>query len=204
MNALESMLWPAINMMNRQIQAKTPARDLCVELEGRVVAVRVSNTGLNAFFRVHTDRIELTTDEVDDPDVIIAGSLLALARLGSNDNAIREGAVELAGDVETGARFQKLLRYGAPDLEEELSSVIGDVAAHGVGNVARNVSRWGREASATMRQNVSEYLQEESRTVPSRYEANRFSKRVDELRDDVERFEARLRRLEAGRAEGSN
>ena len=46
-------------------------------------------------------------------------------------------------------------------------------------------------------QNLSEYLQEESRAVPSRYEADRFRGRVDTLRDDVARFEARLKRLEA-------
>jgi ubiquinone biosynthesis protein UbiJ len=50
-----------------------------------------------------------------------------------------------------------------------------------------------------LRQNVSEYLQEESRTVPSRYETDVFRKQVETLRDDVARFEARLKRFEAER-----
>ena len=35
MDALAAMLRPIISVVNRQISAKTPARDLCAELEGR-------------------------------------------------------------------------------------------------------------------------------------------------------------------------
>jgi ubiquinone biosynthesis protein UbiJ len=50
-----------------------------------------------------------------------------------------------------------------------------------------------------LRQNVSEYLQEEIRTAPSRYETDVFRKRVESLRDDVARFEVRLNHLAAER-----
>jgi ubiquinone biosynthesis protein UbiJ len=46
-----------------------------------------------------------------------------------------------------------------------------------------------------MGDNIREYLQEESRDVPSRYEVERFAKRVNELRDDVDRLAARISRL---------
>ena len=46
--------------------------------------------------------------------------------------------------------------------------------------------------------NIREYLQEESRDVPSRYEVEQFTGKLDALRDDVDRFEARLKRLESG------
>jgi ubiquinone biosynthesis protein UbiJ len=45
--------------------------------------------------------------------------------------------------------------------------------------------------------NIREYLQEESRDVPTRYEVERFSQQVGILRDDVERIAARLSRLES-------
>jgi ubiquinone biosynthesis protein UbiJ len=44
--------------------------------------------------------------------------------------------------------------------------------------------------------NIREYLQEESRDVPSRYEVERFAAQVGDLRDDVERLAARVRRLQ--------
>ena len=47
--------------------------------------------------------------------------------------------------------------------------------------------------------NLREYLQEERREVPSRYEMNRFAQDVQELRDAVARAQARLRRAAARR-----
>ncbi len=199
MNPLETLLRPLAALLNRQIQAKTPARELCAELEGRVFAVRVKNTSLAMHFIVGSGEIFLVGAYGDDPDVVVTGSLLSLARLAGpeGDSAIRDGAVDLTGDALLAQQFQTLLRYGRPDFEEELSSAVGDVVAHSVGGFARSVGRWGKEARSTLRQNVSEYLQEESRSVPSRYETDAFRKKVESLRDDVARFEARLKRLEA-------
>jgi ubiquinone biosynthesis protein UbiJ len=84
-------------------------------------------------------------------------------------------------------------------LEEELSRVIGDVAAHQVGNAARAFLEFGRRAAGTLAQNVAEYLQEEGRDVPARTEAEEFNVEVDRLRDDVERLEARLALLQGKR-----
>jgi ubiquinone biosynthesis protein UbiJ len=201
MNSLETLLRPLAALLNRQIRSKTPARELCAELEDRVFAVRVKDTALTMYIIVGAGEIFLTSEFGDDPDVIVTGSLLSLARLAGpeGDSAIRDGVIDLTGDQEVALQFQDLLRCGRPDLEEELSGVVGDVVAHSMGEFARSVERWGKEARRTLRQNVSEYLQEESRTVPSRYEADVFRQQVESMRDDVARFEARLKRLEANR-----
>ncbi len=201
MNALESLLRPATSMINRQIEAKTPARQLCSELEGKVLALRVPNTALAMYLVVQGEQVLISGSFCDDPDVVIAGSVVSLARLAgpAGENLIRAGDVEISGDAILAQRFQKLLRYGRPDLEEELSGMIGDMAAHGIGEFVRGVGKWGREAGSTMRQNIGEYLQEESRSVPGRYEVDNFRSDVNTLRDDVARFEARLVKLEQER-----
>ena len=204
MNSLETLLRPFAALLNRQIQSITPARELCAELEDRVFAVRVKDTALAMYIVVGPGEIFLTSEYNDDPDVVVSGSLLSLARLAGRDadRAIRDGVVDLAGDAELAQQFRNLLRYGRPDFEEELSAVVGDVVAHSLGDIARNIERWGKDVRSTLGQNVSEYLQEESRTVPSRYETNAFRQRVESLRDDVARFEARLKHLEERRSEG--
>ena len=198
MNPLEAALRPLANVLNRNIRATTPARELCRKIEGTIVAVRVRNTALATWFVVHDDGLELTTAMDTEPDVLISGSLITLARMAgeSGASAIRAGELELTGDPVLADQFQQLLNYAKPDIEEELSGVVGDIAAHRIGEFARGVSKWTREASATMGANIREYLQEESRDVPSRYEVDRFASEVDALRDDVARFEARLDRLQ--------
>lgn len=197
MNALEQLLRPLSGAINRQIRTKTPARELCAELDGKVIAVRVRDTGLGMYFLVGPDSIDLAFDAAE-PDVAITASPGSLARLllADGESALRDGSVDLSGDVYTARAFQRLLSYGRPDLEEELAGLVGDSAARGVGEFLRGFDRWARDARGNLTQNLTEYLQEESRAVPGRYEVEKFRDAVNTLRDDVDRLEARIRRLE--------
>jgi ubiquinone biosynthesis protein UbiJ len=201
MDPLETLLRPLVALINRQIQATTPAREVCAEITGNVVAVRVRDTALATYFHIGDDSLTMTGRYESEPDVVIQGSLLSLARLAtpSATEAIRDGSVSLQGDAQVAQSFQQLLRYARPDLEEELSGIFGDAAAHSLGTFARRAREWGEGARETMQQNISEYLQEESRAIPGRHEVNRFQREVETLRDDVARFEARLNKSIASR-----
>ncbi len=198
MSPLEAALRPLARVLNRNIRETTPARELCEKLDGSAIAVRVRNTSLVTWFVIHDDLLDVVTDYDGEPDVIITGSLLTLARMGgaSGLEALRDGSLELTGDAHTAERLQRLLALAKPDVEEELSTVIGDAAARRVGSIARGVGQWARDARATMGANIREYLQEESRDAPSRYEYERFGDNVGALRDDVERLAARIDRLQ--------
>ena len=197
MDTLEAVLRPVTRLLNRNMRESTPARELCAKLSGTVVAVRVRDTALAAYFVVHDDALDIVASTSEDPDVAISGSLVTLARMlgQSGEAAVRDGSLELTGDAELADKFQQLLSHARPDVEEELSGVVGDVAAHRLGEIARGLGRWSRSVRSTMGANISEYLQEESRDVPSRYEVDRFAAHVGKLRDDVDRIEARLNRL---------
>ena len=197
MNPLEAVLRPIASVLNKNIRATTPARELCQKLAGTVVAIRVRDTALTAWFIVQDDYLELTTETDLEPDVLISGSIITLAQMaGASDvGAVRSGSLEFAGDPILADEFRQLLTFAKPDLEEELSGFVGDAAAHRLGEIARGVGKWSRDARSIMAQNIREYLQEESRDVPSRYEVERFTSDVGALRDDVDRLEARIRRL---------
>ncbi len=196
-NPLEAALRPVASVLNRNIRATTPARELCRKLDGSVIAVRVRNTSLATWFIAHDDCLELTTEYDAEPDVVITGSLITLARMAGEPgvSALRDGSLELTGDAHLADDFQQLLEYAKPDFEEELSGVVGDVAAHRLGELVRGIGNWTRSARSTMGANIREYLQEESRDAPSRYEVDRFTKNVNTLRDGVERLEARINKL---------
>jgi ubiquinone biosynthesis protein UbiJ len=198
MDALEAALRTVAKLLNRNIQESTPARELCAKLAGTVVAVRVSDTALTAYFIVDDEAMDVVAVTAQDPDVLITGSLLTLASLAGQSGtiAIRDGSLDISGDAELAGQFQQLLSFARPDIEEELSGIVGDAAAHRLGEIARGFGRWGREARSTMGANIREYLQEESRDAPSRYEVEKFNTDVSKLRDDVDRIEARLNRLQ--------
>ncbi len=200
MDALEAVLSPVANLLNRNISASTPARELCAKLTGTIVAVRVRDTALAAYFVVADDAVDVVATTSAEPDVVISGSVITLARMAgqSGEDAIRDGSLDLTGDAELASQFQQLMAYAKPDVGEELSGLVGDAAAHRLGELALGVRSWSRDARTTMGDNIREYLQEESRDAPSRYEVERLGNDVSTLRDDVDRLEARLSRLMRG------
>jgi len=200
MDPLEALLRPVTSYLNRAVAEVTPARELCARLNGKTVAIRVRDTALAVFFLFDADSIGLATATDAEPDVVITASIITLAGMIGSDgaDAIRDGKVDLTGNAGVAEAFRDLLAYTKPDIEEELSTLIGDAAAHRLGQVAAGLRSWALDARRTMAGNAREYLQEESRDVPSRYEVERFTRNVDALRDDVERLAARLNRLEGG------
>lgn len=201
LDPLEKLLRPVVILINRQIQATTPARQICQDIAGSVVAIRVKDSGLATYIHILPDRTRLTGRYVGEPDVVITASLLTLAGLATHSatDALHDGSVELHGDAHIAQQFQQLLRYAKPDIEEELSTLIGDAATQNLADFARRARDWSIDTGTTLSKNISEYLQQESRVLPSQFEAERFRQRVHKLRDDVARFEARLDQLKAGK-----
>ena len=200
MDALETLLRPVATILNRNIQETTPARELCEQLDDKTVAIRVRDTALAMYFEINDTVVSLTTSSEAEPDVVITGSLLTLARMAgsSGESAVRDGSLELTGDPEMAQAFQQLLAFAKPDIEEELSALIGDAGSHRAGEVVRGVGNWAKGARRTLGVNIREYLQEESGDLPSRYEVDRFTQQVNSLRDDVARLEARLNKFAGG------
>ena len=192
------LLTPLETILNRNIAASRRARTLCEQLAGKVLAIHVLGMPVSLYFKVEPEMVSLSLTHEGEPDATLSGSPVGLANLtgAKPESAFRSGSVRIEGDAETAQAFQELLKQAEPDFEEEMSRVIGDVAAHQVGNLARGALAFGRRAAETLAQNVGEYLQEESRDVPARTEVSEFVEAVDRLRDDVERAEARLRNLE--------
>lgn len=194
-------LTPLESLLNRNIAASSAARASCRRLDGKVMALHVEGMPLSIYFKSNGEQMSLDTQHEGTPNATLSGTPLSLLRMAgpAPEAALRTGSVHIHGDAEIAQTFSELLKQARPDLEEELSRVIGDVAAHQVGNAARSALGFARRAVDTFAQNVSEYLQEEGRDAPSRTEADEFIAGVDKLRDDVDRLDARLSLLERKR-----
>lgn len=198
----EPLLSPLESVLNRNIGMSTPARKLSRELDGKRVVIRSPDFDLNISFEFNEEVARLSTRSHEDADCVIEGSPLTLLRLAGSDPqaAFRDGAANIHGDALVGKSFQQLLKFARPDWEEELSRLVGDVAAHQLTRGVQQFFGWGKRSSEAMAQNAAEFFQEESRDLPSSAEAGHFMREVDELREQADRLDARLRKLEQGGA----
>lgn len=183
--------------LNARIAESTAARNILDELEGQSFAVEILGTGLRGVLSASAGRVALAFDSAA-PSVTLRATPFDLLRLARSADvaALKGTTAELTGHIHTAEQFAALLKHARPDLEEELSHWIGDVAAHGLSRAVGRFGAWLERATAALRMNTAEYLQEESRALPASLEAQAFYRDVERLRDDVERAAARLARLE--------
>lgn len=171
-------------------------------LQGRVIAVHISNPGLELYFIPTNDGVKVMTHYDNEPDVKLSGSALAFMRLsGAEDiaKAMLENNIQVEGRMALAEQFSSIIRDVDIDWEELLSRAVGDIVAYQAGQFTRGSKGWMDDTTDAMRMNTSEYLQEESRILPAEDEVRMYLDAVDTLRSDVDRMEARVNRLESQR-----
>jgi ubiquinone biosynthesis protein UbiJ len=205
MPATAPWLASAEAMFNRRIDGSTLATELAHRLDCTSLEIEVEGmTRVRA--AVQGGRLALLTAGAPPPaDAVISASpsaLLALLQDARPAAAPERAGMSIRGDAEIADLYRRLFLAARPDPEEELSRWIGDAAARGVTAVAGGMLSWARRARRTARQNIAEYLTEESRDLVARTEAEEFLHGVDEVREAADRVEARLKDL-ARRLQGS-
>jgi ubiquinone biosynthesis protein UbiJ len=183
------------NLLNRGLPRSPRARQLCAELEGKSVAIeiraitrlRVASTG---------QTLTVTRDDAPADATLTGGPLSLLALAGESPDAVlQRGAVAIGGDAELAQKFRELAKLLRPDLEEELSLLLGDVPAHQLGRLARLGLSWSRKAASTTLANLAEYLGHERADLVPRNEGEQFLRGVDAVREGVDRLAARIELL---------
>lgn len=129
------------------------------------------------------------------PDLTLRLSHFLLPRLLLGDEAAYQ-QVDTEGDTGLAADVQYLFRHLRWDVEDDLSRVFGDIAAHRLARAGRAALELPLQAGNSVAQMAAEYLKEENPTLAKREPVRQFVDSVDVLRDDLERLEKRIRRLE--------
>lgn len=194
-----ALFLPLERLLNRGIAASADARRRCEALTGSRFRMEIDGLGIGFTLASQGNRIAVSTDT--ESDARLSGRPLALARLAvtGDEELLRSKAVRITGDPIVARDFHGLIRLAAPDFEEELSRIVGDLMARQLANLARGAAGWGLDAADRLSRDVAEYLQEEARELPTRHEVEGFLDRVDAVAEAVDRLEARIARLEAAR-----
>ena len=182
---------------NRYLRLDPSALASLGGLHGRVLRLAFTDLDASLYVLPSEAGLRLLADHPGKPDVTLSGRLPAFARLGlgAGNSLFFSGELSISGEVELGHRFQRILQRVDIDWEEQLSRVLGDVAAHQLGNLARSAHAWQRQALDVLGRDFAEYLQEERQDLPQRPHVEAFMHQVDELRAGVDRLEQRIARL---------
>lgn len=169
-------------------------------LDNRVLKICIKPLNL-CFYFLFTKGAIVLEDTYEGPvDTTIQSSPIGFIRLSllpaSKVRSLFNDSIEISGDVELGQRVKQLFDSIDIDWEGHLAQFTGDTIAYQLGSVVRKGLAFKQQFSASMQQNITEYLQEEIRAFPPREEVEDFFNDIDDLSLHVERIEAHIHQLE--------
>jgi len=165
------------------------------QFEGKTVQIKIDDLQLEYNFSFLNGLLFVS----DKTDALITATingnlnafLSALVAEHSSD-AVFKGQLNFSGDVNTAKQFQAFAQSLNIDWQEPLAQLLGDPVGHTIASGITKLSEWLIETGKTVRADIGEYLQEESRATPSESEQQHFFQQVDQLRSRTDRLNARF------------
>jgi len=174
--------------------------DLLTPLQGKVIAIHVTPFDETLYVCPSAERIQLLESYGGTADACLSGSLSALGLMGLSATPMRSlfrGEVRIKGDMQAAHKLQRLFEKLDINLQAKLARYTGESFAVKTAELFRGSRAWTQHSLTGFRLNLEEFLQEETRELPAKAEAELWCEDVDALRSDYDRLEARVARLEA-------
>ncbi|MDV6345457.1 SCP2 domain-containing protein [Nitrosomonas sp. Is37] len=127
-----------------------------------------------------------------DTTLIVAPSLLP--RLISRDESAFD-EIKIMGDTTFANELLFISKNLYWDIEQDISSIFGDVLAHRMVKAGQNLIHWQSESMLNLSQALIEYLTEEKSVLSNHTDIDRFTIEVNLLQDHVTHLEKRIYRL---------
>ncbi len=189
MQALPAPLMAAVNHLLAQAAW---AREKLAPFAGHAAQIKLPP--FEAAFLIGEDgHISAPAAEAELEVSISLPATTPLLALQGKDAVMRAARIE--GSAEFAETLGFVIRNLRWDAEEDLSTVIGDIAAHRIVAGTREFAAWQQQAAQNFAENFAEYFTEEQPLIARRDAIADFSADIDRLRDDVARLEKRLQRL---------
>ncbi len=194
MNILNLSLPLLSKMINQIIKLDSLTSDRLKQFSGKVIKIDIKQLNIIYYLMFIDDGIELTSEYDSEIDTTISGKPFALLNLLQGHTKI-DDEISISGNMDLAQDLKTLIAQMDIDWEEKLAKLTGDTIAHGVAFQARNFRDWVKQTHYNFNQNLSEYLQEESRCLVGKTELELFCGNVSVLHSDIDRMEAKINRI---------
>ena len=184
--------------LNRVLTMDSTALPRLARLSGRVIAVDCPAPKLQLFILPSASGLQLAAHWAGEADCHLrapAASLLRLATSKDKTSVLHSPEVSLEGDSAALLELAGILQDLELDWEYELSRWLGPVGSQLLGGHLRSRANWSRQTLDSLRQNLADYLSEESRSLVGQREADARFAELDQLKLSLDRLDARIERL---------
>jgi ubiquinone biosynthesis protein UbiJ len=190
--------------LNAYLGLDEQLEQLLAPMVGKVLAIHITPFNETLYLCPTHDRIQFLENYTGEADTCLSGSLAALGLMGLSATPMRslfKGEVRIEGDTLLAQKLQRMFEKLDINLETKLARFSNDDFAQRVSQLFRASRDWTQNTLTSFRLNLEEFLQEETRDLPAKAEAELVFQAIDAARSDLDRLNARIERLFADQSE---
>lgn len=182
-------------IINKLLSLDSGLEQYLQQLHGKYVAIICRDMPIHTTYCLFDNKqIHFSSSVPHHIDVTITSTWRGFIQYALTKNPLE---LQITGDATIASLVEKLYLQLDIDWEDELAKFTGDIIAHQALNYLRQAKQYSQDTRSSLREMITEYLQEESDLVPTKTEVDEFMSEVDELRLRVDRLEARIKAYES-------
>lgn len=187
------MLKPFITQFLQHITNQNNwSRPYLVAFAGKVVQFDFSLLKANLII-LEDGSLSLAGETAIADAVIHLPPSLAMRLMAQDESAKMQ--IKIDGDTHLATELSKVLQQMRWDIEEDLSHLMGDIAANKLVTGTQKVAQETKRQTLNLAEMLSEYWQEEKLVIAKKWQVEKFVHDVDSLKSDMARFEKKLQKL---------
>lgn len=202
----DNLLAPLEIALNRYLAEDEDALKRLAGFPDEAMALRLREFDSIIYLCPHAGGFQVMGDWPEIPRATVTASLPVLARMMMSSDKGRslvlDQEITVEGDSDFAQALMDILRDADFDPEEWLSRYIGDVAAYRVGQLMRGLFQQGQKTAESLSRDTVNFLRDDTHDLVARSDITDWMDDVDALRADVERLEARIKRLRSSAESG--
>ena len=191
--------------INRALALDPASAERLERVEGKTLQLDLEGLAITLYLDFAYGAVEVSLDCDDEPAARVSGTPVALFNLAAPDDmgdwGLPGSGVRIEGDATLARDLGKIFSALDPDWRSPLTGIFGDVLGHQVAEGLKQGLSGLRAAAQNSLAMTGRFLNEESDVLAPQHAIDSFNREVDDLRDDLDRFEARLARAERKRAD---
>lgn len=190
------VLLPAERLINAALAVDDISRERLGELNDKVISIEETTLSICIAVSIVSNRVQLLNDFDGEADVTLRGDYSSLIGLVKSSDALYGSKIRIEGELGVAETLRSIVGQLDIDVESLLAPAIGGSPAHLAGRFFDQSAQWFSRTVESTQLNTKEYLQEETHMLVQPSAVDHFSDGVSDVKEAVDRAEARIRRLE--------
>lgn len=190
-----SLLLPAEAALNALLALDPLTPQRLRPFEGQTLAVRGNEPSIELYISIRAGKLCLSPVSGASPNATLSGPTIGLLKLlmrGGRAHNLHGTGVSLDGSTALVGGLREVLGELDVDWEYHLSRFIGDLPTAAFGSAVERGNAAVSRSASRLRDDLSDYLTQESGLTPHRHEVESFYNALRDLDLRLDRLEARL------------